>query len=200
MQKPTGANCGPRNQRDSCFNQLHGISLGSRCQYAEGMPMPDVKCVECGYIEVRDRDSYEVHEVPEFTRATGQYKGRSGNLTNARLLCAKASPAFLPVEMPAIIHSGTPHGKDHPNVKMLNECRDCGSFMKWIPGKSPKEHEAMSLLERVESLNAKARQEDIARHEMWNRRNFQWMVVAAGASLISALAAIVTYFLAFVRH
>ena len=41
----------------------------------------------------------------------------------------------------------------------------------------------MTLLERVESINAKARQEDIAPEEMWNRRNFQWLVVAAGAAL-----------------
>jgi hypothetical protein len=96
-------------------------------------------------------------------------------------LCLNNSPSFCWRE---------PDNPKQSAVESINKEIECDSFVKWIQAKSAQEHEEMGILEKVEAITAKHRQEDIERQEKWNWRNFRWMVIAVGAAIISAIAAI----------
>ncbi len=151
--------------------------------------MPTVKCRDCGYLAIRDPFSPNpaMTEAYELVRNQGWQNASNGKRTIARLYCYAKKRTFANplVDQPKKI------------IAEIGQGIECDAFRQWHPGKSPEKHEEMTIVERVEAINAKARQEDIARQEKWNRRNFHWMVVAAGAALISALSAIIA---AYVHH
>jgi len=121
------------------------------------------KCKDCGYLAVRDEYNDTVCEATEFTRERGLHKSSEGMSTPARLLCFKNSTSF---------HTGracTVETRDAKlsQMKLANEQLasevECKHFRKWMPGRSPKEHEEMSFLEMIDNRTRQWREEDIKR-------------------------------------
>jgi hypothetical protein len=81
---------------------------------------------------------------------------------------------------------------------MLNQSRECDYFRLWLPGKSPKEHEDMGIVETVtqqyrlaqESSAAAAREAAQAAAQTAERRHADTLVEARKYRLVSLLAAL----------
>jgi hypothetical protein len=176
----------PDGRESHAKRQQHGMYLGPWRQLSGIRTMPLVKCGECGFVTLRDELGTGALEIDTATRTTGRRASSAGPLINADPFCYKSSAAFVGCNLPRLTHSGTPKGSDHPVVAMLNQGRECDYFRLWLPGKSPKEHEEVTIIEQLQQ----ARQQDAARQETWNRRSFLWTVIAVGAAIASALAAV----------
>ncbi len=144
--------------------------------------MPSVKCAKCGLLAVRDENGNGALEAIEAIRKTGILPCRTGSTINAKFFCKRQSEAFPPLVHDPVRSQLSP--PENPAVVTLNKDRECGVYRLWIPGKTPKEHEEMTIIERIERLNNQMRQEDILRQEKWNRHNSRWTVVAGIAAVL----------------
>lgn len=48
---------------------------------------------------------------------------------------------------------------------------ECPKFVQWHPGKNPKEHEDMTILEQVQSEQERFRTDEIRRREKWHEED-----------------------------
>lgn len=138
--------------------QLHGRPA-SPIRQAGTQSM--VKCAECGLLTFRDTSTGKARDADERARSSGSYLREKDTLgvDNAKFLCYSGCSSF----------SGcSESNKPADVVASIKVEIECDSFRKWIPAKTAKEHEEMSIVERVERLNDQRRQEDIARQERWN--------------------------------
>jgi hypothetical protein len=80
-------------------------------------------------------------------------------------------------------------------IAVMNEDIECPRFRKWIPGKTPKEHEEMSLLERLRAEQQVWRTEEAKwRNETetsLNRRHHSQFVLQALIAVIGVAASII---------
>jgi hypothetical protein len=134
-----------------------------------------VKCAECGFLSVVDHYTGDFCEADEKARTTGRYRNSQGKFAIANVRCYKGSPKFCPLDEDVWPHGQYYDVDPEPLVTLLNEEKDCGElFRKREPGKSPKEHDEMSILEQVEIRNAQQRIDDIARQQHWRDEFAQW--------------------------
>ena len=159
------------------------------------------KCVECGYLTVRDEDGKGAFEALLLARTKGIIKTTKGLTTNADISCYVQSQAFPPVgPMPQSgVHKPF---DDHPVVKAINENHDCQKSRTWWAGKSPKEHEEMSHLEVMRSLYAQEQAKIEKRVEDGLRQATEWrnedrslaltnLVVTAGVALLTTVVTLI---------
>jgi len=106
------------------------------------------RCFDCGLLAVRDE--YRVDLVVEATRSAremGRQQCSNGSSPMCKFLCYGNSPVF-----PKIPKDGSSAEKSE-----ALKCEvDCGTFRRYHPGKSPQEHEEMSIVERVQLAAAEA--------------------------------------------
>ncbi len=135
--------------------------------------MLKVKCADCGFLTVRDEYNELPCEATPRTRSTGNHQSSNGKSVSAKLFCGKDNPAFPQPE--EILDRGmhNPISQSHPNVQAIQTNIECGDFHRYRPGKTPKEHEEMTILEQVRAENQSARQEDLRRQEEWRKEDLQ---------------------------
>jgi len=152
-----------------------------------------VTCADCGYLFVRDTKTMDPREAIDSVREHGRQNNADTSGAPANLYCYKARP-----ELP---------GKSFdPNeiVRALNQAHDCPEWTKYLPGKMPKEHEEMAIVEKVREENRLARLQDKrdrdaeretdrkrdARKYFWTEfRSWAAIAVAVVAALIASYAA-----------
>jgi hypothetical protein len=143
--------------------------------------MPLVKCRDCGYLASRIKADNSPVEAVSRVRDAGQF-----SLQESReVLCYRGFSGF-PV-------NGTL--TDRPLAVALEKEIACPEFTVWLKGKTPKEHEDMSILEKVrqeyrqsqEDAERKADQKADARERKEDSRHWRtfWLAVAA---LVASIA------------
>lgn len=111
------------------------------------------RCAECGLLAVTDEyDRSVVSEAVTETRKTGSQPNKDKPSSKARFFCYANSDAYEVTEGKA---------KETVLVVLSNE-RACDSFRKYHPGKSPKEHEEMTLMEQMREESAETLAEHLA--------------------------------------
>jgi hypothetical protein len=124
-----------------------------------------VKCCNCGRLAVIDEYSKESREATEMVTTSGWHASSAGNATIARVNCHAGKRDFADLR-------GAPAGAVLTEINA--EIGDCSSFIKRIAGRSPKEHEDMSILDRVRAEQTQfqldIREEERRTHEE-NRRD-----------------------------
>ncbi len=97
------------------------------------------KCSECGLLTVRDNVTHEPREATERGRRNGRQNNSQGVVSIVQVFCRAGEPCF-PVQSLA---------KPDVTAMMLTQDVPCDSFVRWIPTKSPREHEEMTTLDQV---------------------------------------------------
>lgn len=143
-----------------------------------------VKCAECGFLAARNKETRKLEEVEFESRQNGYLKA---NRYEYIPVCFAMVISFdkeceelrkLPQYQSRFDEIG---GHIYPNtgdliIPLLSKERDCESFIEWIQGFTPREHQEM--LDRGRMLKWQADREDADRK--W-RTSQQWfMVIVAG--------------------
>jgi hypothetical protein len=128
-----------------------------------------VQCKNCGFLAVRDEYDETVHECTSFTLERAMHKSSKGNSTAAKIFCWKDARQFDANDLAT-------YGAIHDAMRVEIDCRD---FMKRLPGRSPKEYEEMSIVERVQSIQ-----------DAYNRKTLSAVWVAGISAAVAAIMAI----------
>ena len=153
----------------------------------EGCAMPDtVRCGDCGLLTIRKLGTHETMEVVKQWRRTGEYTDDHPRRP-ANVFCSIASESFP--------GSGTVQN-ERESLSLMDKEIECPRFRKWIPGKSPKEHEEMSILEAVRSEQKSFEDREETRRVEWRKEDRLdrltsriLAIVALGVSILSAAVA-----------
>ncbi len=142
-----------------------------------------VKCVDCGYLQLRNRNSDErVGASPEYRNAGAMPRSGNYDVYDSAPLCWKGVDLSSETE-------GTDRTEGHAVAAKL---RPCNLFTPWQPSLSPKEHHDMTIVEKVEALHARHRKEDINRQERFefrnNLRGWVAILIAVIALVVSILS------------
>lgn len=111
-----------------CDRCHHGTPFGHFSQWSLGAEM--ARCDECGYLAIRDEQGHGALEVNKQVRKIGHGKNKQ-----ASLFCYLSSPAF---------------------TGAIHEITDCDKVTRWLEGRTPKEHEDMTALEKATALYTSA--------------------------------------------
>lgn len=155
-----------------------------------------VKCSECGFLAVRDIDTRELEEVdgtfrewgrPPLKRIGGrnQYKGQY----DIPLCFVQSYNLYDEVKT-----AGGKPELDYVIVKsIIDQDRQCNSFIKWQQGFTPKEHREM--IDREAMRKWQAEREESGRKWMTHQQRF--MVIIAGIFTIlgGIIGAVITFLL-----
>lgn len=132
-----------------------------------------VQCKECGYLARWDERKAESAEAVEIMRSRG--RGNSGR--TLEIFCFVGSSVFLPkvehVESPARL------------VERISCEIDCPRFLRWISGRSPREHEQMSNEEKSAIVAEFRHQQQMS----LTRHVLVWSIIASVAAVGSAIVA-----------
>ena len=104
--------------------------------------MGTVRCADCGYLSLQESDTRRLVEVEIKVRQDWKQlktiPGERGPRYESRPMCF-ARVADLPREA---------GGSDAGQIRAIVEAeRDCPAFTPWLYGRTPREHEEMSLIE-----------------------------------------------------
>lgn len=168
------------------------LSPSAQSSKYEGLNV--VKCSECGYLAVRDREG-NVIEVVGRVRETGGFGGDKGH---ADFFCIQRSDAFslLP-----------PRGDGHERATCIRQERDCLVYCRWMEGYSPKEHVEIMLHKVLLDHQAELDRKRDERERNWRKEDVDlakralkvnvWAIVAAfwGGIIAAVIGAWVAYLL-----
>lgn len=154
-----------------------------------------VKCIECGFLAVRDgHNSQLVCEATEKCRASGYHHNSNDTSSPAQFFCYLGRPEFPPVADSAPTGSSVVSPRremrlETDRVELLKTEIPCDdAFCRWRHGKSPKEHEEMTFLQRVEA----ERQADSSRMTKWREEDLSWQKqVRRDGWIVCGIAAVV---------
>jgi hypothetical protein len=140
-----------------------------------------VKCAECGYLAVRNKETRQLEEVEEWHREKGDIPKKPGTTD--------------PIYNPAICFVRGDYVVQEEKEKVLAEiCKEraCKLFVQWQKGFTPKEHREMK--DREKMLEWQSAREDTDRH--WKDKQDKKLVYIAGGftilgAVIGALIAII---------
>ena len=122
--------------------------------------MQKIKCADCGFLGVFDERTDEVKEATARARQSGEQATSAQTTHRAKVFCYRNARemdwATINPEQVATL---------------VNEPIDCVSYLAWSPGKSPKEHEEMTILEKVKAEFAKNREEDLREADRRHQEN-----------------------------
>lgn len=127
-----------------------------------------VTCLDCGYLAVRDEYTESTCEAIKATRTTGWHQSSMGNSTPADLFCYKTSPAF-----PITDGTGQDCSLDDLHVLQLRTEIECATWIAYYPGKSPKEHEEMSVVEQMRCEQLAFQQQERRRADEWRAEDIR---------------------------
>ncbi len=135
------------------------------------------RCIDCGLLAIADEETAQSRIAPDQLREKGYLLSADGRAIETRVFCHRGSDAFpsdLPVHSPGEL------------VEKLSAENDCKLFRRWIKGKSPQEHEEMSILERLQ-LEHEIAHLDHRRHY---RHHFILTSVAVGMAATALMISI----------
>ncbi len=125
------------------------------------------KCKDCGLLAMREQETNLVLEAVDAVRQSGGYRN-FGDFGPQHLFCYANHRNFPDLAREV---------SDSLNLEI-----DCDDFRQYQPGKSPKEHEHMSIKEQALALANQYRREDL-RWRAWT------LGVAVLALLVSVTSA-----------
>lgn len=157
-----------------------------------------IRCKDCGFLSIRDARDSLVYPADERIRenavtrnhtfSDGEiFGGASLTILSDRMICYVGYPA-LADDMHELRHAKT----------VIHKERECPHFIQWVPGKTPKEHEEMTILERVQAEYSQQRQEERqwqqqvealaeTRHQEQRHDNRQTVIWGLVVALVSAI-------------
>jgi len=97
-----------------------------------------VRCVECGLLTARHRETRECQEVEQPTRETGTLTG-----PHELPLTCFVHAQRIDVEFHEHKKQGGEGNLPRVTLEVIEQQRECGQFTPWHPGSSPKEHAEM---------------------------------------------------------
>lgn len=120
--------------------------------------MPEkVQCKTCGFLTLRHFKTSEMIEAIPLWREQGAYGGHDLHTRPAQWVCYLNSPAFPPRPP-----KGASHETDETcSAREIQTPINCDEWRAYRPGKNPKEHEDMTILEQVRSEQSQSRVEDM---------------------------------------
>ena len=134
-----------------------------------------VKCIDCGYLCYRDKDTRELEEVergedgtiiqPNISRDT-PHKMSSGSKYDPPICFARAVNLQAEYKIKSVNETGSEWViRANQRLKeVLNQTRECESFVEWQQGFTPKEHREMLSEEWKLEQEAKRRKSDRTWH------------------------------------
>lgn len=157
-----------------------------------------MKCKDCGYLSVRSALDSLVYPASEDARKYGMTRCHYDNslegfgggpliVGSDKLICYVGHPAF---------------SEDMESLKIaekvISKERTCPRFVHWIHGKTPKEHEDMTIVEQVKAEYSQQRQEERewqqrvealaeTRHQEMRRDKWKMTIWALVIALASAI-------------
>ncbi|WP_442482567.1 hypothetical protein [Aeoliella sp. SH292] len=111
---------------------------------------------------VFDEYDNQVYEANDLVRGQGRHQSSLGINTVAKLMCWKKSEAFplSTQDSPPGTRAEMQSLAEFTETVLSSEC-ECSQFAKWLPGRTPKEHEEMSFVEMIDARTRQWRDEDI---------------------------------------
>jgi hypothetical protein len=99
-----------------------------------------VRCADCGLLGLRNHETDEIDEAGSYFREEGYspFYSRSGRNGS------RHSPVPLCIAGVVVFKEGTGDHAYKYIRSQVNEDRECRSFMAWVRGRYPWEHEAMA--------------------------------------------------------
>lgn len=158
------------------------------------------KCLDCGFLAVRDCYSNEICEATPRSREKGEFLSSEGKTTPANFFCYQSCKQFP--ECNSVEKS--------EKVRRLDLTIKCDKFVSWREGRTPKEHEQMTFMEQVQiqqkafqdqqiqfqdqqiefqNLQVEQRNSEIQFQRQSQRTNNCLTIITIVVSLISAIAA-----------
>lgn len=152
------------------------------------------KCKDCGFLGSYSPPGDTPESATQKDRTEAWHDGKRGGCETSRFYCYWDCPEF-------------PRIKTNVKVEILpliDQEVSCGKWRKWWPGKSPKEHHDMTILEQVraeqsefqvreESRRQQWREEDRADGRTTRRISIAALIVSAIVSLAGLAAALLRY-------
>lgn len=138
-----------------------------------------VQCSKCGLLAVRDRQTDKPVEVTLYSRQEGLQKTIKSECL-AKVFCYKDKRQF----------DWSQANNGGPVVREINEHIECADYLPWQPGKTPQQHEEMSLLEQVRTETAQNRAEDLRLRQQFETKYLRLTAATAVISLLALLVAI----------
>lgn len=123
-------------------------------------PIPKVNCGDCGYLGHQADCVEGLLEITVQCRETGHLQVPNSGRQVANLVCSQSLQKF----------PNEPSKSGPVVLGLMNEERYCKSFFRRCPGKNPKEHEEMSLLEKMEAREARL----IEKADLQRREDLDW--------------------------
>ena len=140
-----------------------------------------VKCSECGLLSVRDIDTNEVKEAVK-ARVLGKQLNSQGVIKVAKVICTVDKRRFSKPKTEQLV------------AEEVKEDYECDSFQKYIPGKSSKEHEEMSHVEKMRLLYLQHREEDKTEARRHRRVHYCLAAVSMLTAIIAVVVSCLTFF------
>ncbi len=131
------------------------------------------RCIDCGLLAIADEETGRSRIAPDQLREKGYLLSADGRAIEAHVFCHRGSDAF-PTNLP--LHSPS------ELVEKLSAENECTLYRRWIKGKSPQEHEEMSILERLQLEHERA--------HLDQRRHYRNHFILTSVSVAVALTAL----------
>ncbi|MCE9565881.1 MAG: hypothetical protein K8U57_27985 [Planctomycetes bacterium] len=116
--------------------------------------MPQVRCADCGYLAIRDRQTRELVEVEVGLRK----KWELPTLPGAGFYQYEDFPICLQHKSSLRIEKASYRHEEV--IDLLQQERDCDGFMEWQHGFSPKEHQEMQLAQELQRQQLAQREQE----------------------------------------
>ena len=150
------------------------------------------QCCKCGFLAVRNVEDSHVYSADERLRANGvlpmrDFPGSREPHLGASLI--RRSDTVL-CYLGRVEMTCPPQTNNCIDAIRLNH--ECPRFVPWLPGKTPKEHEDMSILEQVRTEQAIFRLEE-------SKNNRITRLLAVGSLIVSGLAAAAAMWTSFIQ-
>jgi hypothetical protein len=119
------------------------------------------KCVECGYLGVRDEYTRNLVEADEDTRRTADHSSSGDRKTPARFVCSQNIRSFENLDTSA------------EKLESINSVIQCDRITRIVPGRSPQQIEDMDTQQAIVALNAARLRLDEA-SDLFQRSFAEW--------------------------
>lgn len=127
-----------------------------------------VKCADCGYLGIWDTGEW-LHADEEF-RQEGILRYGNRVLITPRCFAVVFD---LRAEQGSLLEQASV-GHVDANKRLITKGRDCGAWVKWQPGFTPREHREMIDAERLREWQAKREDADREWRDEQRREDREW--------------------------
>lgn len=129
--------------------KLHQRNLVAFAVCVKGKNRMKCKCIDCGRLGLREqKGERQLREAEKTWRDTGDFSAvpmlHSAYRTAPECGLNMLKFSHVPEEI----------------REQINQDRECPEYIKWRPGRTPREHDEMKLLEETEKINKRYRDED----------------------------------------